>query len=231
MLRRFVYCVSAILICLNISCNFAVNNEVDEGVIEYNIIYPNIGENDILLEFLPNKMEFIFKNNSYRNNINAGMGLFQTSIINNKSENNIIQTVKLLNNKYASYLEPDDLLRNPNFQKLEIKLLDGKKMVAGYPCKIAQITVRGDSTWTYKAYYTDKIKIENPNRFTPFEKINGVLLDYQIVKYNTHMHFTASEVIAKKISVPFEEIEEGYEIVPSEKIGSEIKNIFAKLKQ
>lgn len=232
MFKRKAPFISVVLLVFSLSCNSKQENEkIEQGIIEFKIDYPTIAENDILLEFLPTQMEFIFKDNSYRNNIVAGMGLFSTSFINNQETKSITQTVKMLNNKYVSTLQTEDLINDPNFRNLEIEFLEDEKEIAGYNCKLARITVHGDSVWTYDAYYTKEIGIDYPNRLTPFDKIDGVLLDYQIIKYNTHMHFTAEEVIPKEINGQIERIDEGYETVTSEELGLEIKNIFAKLNQ
>lgn len=231
MFNKIGLCTFSVLVIWALSCtNNADKKQIDEGIIEYKISYPAISKDDIMLEFLPNKMEFLFKNGSYRNNIVAGMGLFSTSFINNKENNSITQTVKLLNIKYVSTLSPEDLVKDPDFQNLDIKFVEGEKIIAGYKCKIAEVTIHADSTWTYRTYYTNEISIKEPNKHTPFEAIDGVLMDYQLVKYNTLLHFTATEVIPKEINEPIAQIEEGYQIVTADQISNEIKNIFAKLK-
>ena len=49
-------------------------------------------------------------------------------------------------------------------------------------------------------YYTNDIGISHSNWYTPFREIEGVLLEYQVRKYNYEMRLTALEVIKEEIN-------------------------------
>lgn len=176
-------------------------------------------------------METTFRNDSYRSDIIAGMGLFKTSIICESGQDKLTHSVKMLNKKYASMLNQKELAKfNPDFQNIEITLNNEEKEIAGYHCKGATAKVLGDSTWTFKLFYTEEINIKAANAHTPFKAIDGVLMEYEIYSYNTRMQFVANNV--NQVEVTKEEIhlEEGYKMIDPEDLRSEIEAIFDKVK-
>ncbi|MBL4706843.1 MAG: DUF4412 domain-containing protein [Flavobacteriales bacterium] len=214
------------------SCeDFSFHNGIKEGRIEYSISYPDIPEDSYILDLMPKTMKTTFSNNNYRNDIIAGMGLFKTSIICHNNSDELIHSVKMLNKKYASKLTSEDLDKfNPEFNNIEIKLTDKKKEIAGYHCKNANITVIGDSTWTFELYYTEEIIIKNANIHTPFKSIKGVLMEYELTSYDMHMHFIVEKVIQEEVDLAKIELEDGYEMIAPSALKEQIESIFSKVR-
>jgi hypothetical protein len=219
--------------CLALSgCdNILFNSGVDQGIIKYKIDYPDIPKDDYMLDLMPKEMETIFADGEYRSDIIAGMGLFKTSVICNTDQEELIHSVKLLNKKYASNLSKADIKKlNPHYLSIDIKKTGKTKTIAGYECKEALVKMKGDTTWEFKLYYTDKIRIDQPNRHSPFAEIEGVLMEYEMINYDTHMHFVAQQVIEKEVKREDILLEEDYEMVSADKLNKEIEAIFAKVR-
>lgn len=211
--------------------DFSFHNGIDEGVIEYSISYPDIPSDSYILDLMPKKMQTSFKDDNFRSDIIAGMGLFKTSIISIEKDKELLHSVKMLNKKYASKLSSNDLIKlNPDFENIEIELIDERKEIAGYHCKAAEVKVLADSTWSFKLYYTNEIKIKNVNLHTPFKEINGVLMEYEVTSYDTHMHFIADKVIQKEVNESEIKLEEGYKMIAPLELKKEIESIFAKVR-
>lgn len=219
------------LLLLLFSCSEdAPYSGIDRGVIEYTISYPDIPKNNYMLDLMPKKMETSFYKGNFRSDIVAGMGLFKTSIICEEGRNELVHSVKMLNKKYASTLNFEQILDfNPSFKNIEITVLEEKKDIAGYTCQAASVKVLGDSSWSFTVYYTNEINMPNSNRHTPFKSIDGVLLQYDILSYDVHMIFTAQKVIPIEDSINVK-LEEGYEQVSPERLKKEIESIFATIK-
>jgi len=223
------------LLVLSFGCFDSVEKSkkgIAKGVIEYKIDYPQIPEGNYLLDLMPNKMETTFIDGNFRSDIVAGMGLFKTSIISEKENEKLVHSVKMLNKKYASKMGHEEIKRfNPNFSDIEITLKDEEKEIAGYLCKTAEVKVKGDSSWSFMVYYTREIDIPSINQHTPFNKIDGVLMQYDIVSYDTHMRFIAEKVIPNdELKAESIYLEEGYEAVSPARLKEEIESIFAKVK-
>lgn len=208
-----------------------IGSKIDEGVIHYRIEYPSIPEDNYMLDLMPKEMTTSFSDGDFRSDISAGMGLFRTSIIFNQDQKGLVHSLKLLNKKYASSLTSSEIaIVNPHFKEISVTKTGKKKEVAGLECKEMLVEMKGDSLWQFKLYYTDKIKIEHPNRFTPFESIEGVLMEYEMINYDTHMRFIAERIETKEVDQESLKLENDYEMVSANKINDEIKAIFAKVK-
>ncbi len=182
-----------------------------------------------MLDLMPKKMETSFEDNNYKTDIIAGMGLFKTSIIAKVGQENITHSVKMLNKKYASTLNHNDIEKiNPELYGTEFKETGEKKIIAGYKCK--EVIVLKDNVEKFKLYYTEEIEIENPNKSTPFERIPDVLMEYEMVNYDIQMHFIADEVFKKEITKEDLDIGEGYEMVSIDRLSKEMQSIFDKVK-
>ena len=211
------------------SCENPFTKDIKEGVIYYSIHYPSISEDNVMLDLMPKKMETTFKNNCYRSDIIAGMGLFKTSIIKGESQEELTHTVKMLNKKYASVLNNEELISmNPTLANITLEETGKRKKIAGYNCR--EVLVLRDGKEISKLYYTKDISIDKPNEITPFHEVPGVLMEYEIINYDTHMHFVVEEVIEKEIKSSDIILEEGYELVSPERLTKEIQAIFDKVK-
>lgn len=213
------------------SCeNISFQNGIKEGKIEYNISYPRISEDNVMLDMMPKKMRTTFSKNSYRSDIMAGMGLFKTSIICKEGDSTLIHSIKMLKDKYASKVSEADFDKlNPSFNNVKVKLNDEKKEIAGYHCKGADISILGDSTWGFKLFYTNEIKIKNANGHTPFKLIDGVLMEYELVTNNVHMRFEATKVIQEDIDPALIDLEDDYKMIPAAELQSEIDKLFSNI--
>jgi len=70
----------------------------------------------------------------------------------------------------------------------------------------------------YNIWYTDEIKVKNPNASTPFNGIEGVLMSFFFMMGPTEMHFTAETVYKKEISDKTFERRDNYTRVSREEI-------------
>jgi len=202
-------------------------NEKSEGIISYKISYHKMDKSNFMFEFMPKKMELIFKNDKYITNLSAGMGLFKTSFIIDKDKNEYSQLVKLVDKKYISTLKgkkiEESLALLPSFT---IESTDETKQILNYTCKKSIITINNGSDDAFSVFYTDQINIETPNWFNQFKEIGGVMLEYQYEKYDVCMRFTAEKIEFKKIDDSEFEIDKKYVALSKEDLDKEMQEIF-----
>ena len=169
---------------------------ISEGVIEYDITYPKMDPNDMMVGGLPNKAYLRFKNNNMVNDMSGMMGLISITYI-SKQDKSAAQTLTLFNNRYLADISSDDMKRiNADYvQKVE----EGKnsQTIAGFKCKEAIATLKNGEM--LHVYYTNEISISNPNWSNPFTKIDGVLMDFEMERYGLAMHLKAKKVLAEKV--------------------------------
>tara|TARA_B110000503_G_C7066827_1_gene379140 strand:- start:169 stop:885 length:717 start_codon:yes stop_codon:yes gene_type:complete len=228
--KSYLAIIVILALFLSACDNISFQNGITEGKIEYDISYPNIAEDNFMLDLMPKNMRTTFVKNNYRSDIIAGMGIFKTSIICTEGNDKLIHSIKMMRTKYASELSEEDFKKfNPAFNNVEVSLTDETKEIAGYQCKSADVKVLGDSAWTLKVFYTNEINIKNANSHTPFKTIKGVLMEYELLSNNILMRFTATEVIQEEVDPSVIALEADYKMVEPMKLKKEIEKLFANI--
>ena len=200
--------------------NFITTSAVDEGEIEYAI---KVVENRNALlsnDMLPSTMTMSFKDNNTCFSLSA-FGVFATDLISNYSTQTLTQTLKLMGKKYAVFATKDSL---KEFMKTEPTLIiehtDKTKTIAGYKCKHATCTFQNPDFPTFDVYYTEDIKIEEPNFYSQFSPIKGVMMEFNVFRYNVFMKLTATHVNSKSIDDEVFEGKKDFKIVSKKEMDS-----------
>lgn len=170
---------------------------VKEGVIEYDITYPKVDPNSMMVSGLPSKAFLRFKNDNMVNDMSGMMGLISITYISNQTTKKVAQTLTLINKKYVSDISPEEM------QKMNASYLSGiesgknTQVIAGLKCKEAIVKlVNGEEV---HVFYTNEIGIKNPNWSNPYSKIDGVMMDFTMERYGLAMHLKAKSVISQKV--------------------------------
>ena len=171
--------------------------DIAEGVIEYDITYPKLDPNSMMVSGMPNKAYLRFKDNNTSNDMSGMMGLISITYIANHTKQAVEQRLTLINKKYASTISPDDLKRLNDSYVSEVQEGSATQQIAGFTCKEAIVKLMDGKE--AKVYYTNEIGITNPNWSNPYSKIDGVLMDFQMERYGVAMHLKAKSVLAQKV--------------------------------
>ena len=211
-------------------CSDSVSNQT-EGVIEYGISYPKMDKDNFMRDFMPSKMKFSFKEDTYSNSFSAGMGMFKSSFICNKDDESFTQMVKLINKKYALTLSGDEISKSMSLKpSYSVEFTNDIKNIIGYNCNKAIVTVNNEAQDAFIVYYTDKINIETPNWCNEFIEIPGVMLEYQYEKYGVCMRFIAEKIKFKKIDEDEFSLPSEYKIISEPEMEKEMQEIFDSFK-
>jgi len=214
-----IFVVISFLICLLVGCDTIFHRNIDEGQIVFEITYPETEVGDVMASMLPSEMTLRFKDNKTAGELVAGMGIFQTSLIANPKTKIVHQLLKLMNQKYVLTSDSSGIKSlYSELPEMKITKTDETKEIAGYHCKKAIVIFEGDVKEEFNIFYTDKINIKNSNWCTPFLEIDGVLLEYEVRKYNYRMKLKAIEVIKEDVADSFFEIPNDYESISKEEM-------------
>ncbi|MBI4931177.1 MAG: hypothetical protein HY841_10475 [Bacteroidetes bacterium] len=190
---------------------------VTEGVIEFDITYPKMDPNSMMVQGLPDKAYLRFKNNDMSNDMSGMMGLISITYISKQSTKSVSQTLTLINKKYVSDISAEEMNKMNSDYISKVENGKNTQVIAGFKCKEAIVSLKNGET--INAFYTKDIGIANPNWSNPYCKIDGVLLDFQMERYGLAMHLKAKQVLAQKIDdsafdisgdhkkIPFPELE------------------------
>jgi hypothetical protein len=72
-------------------------------------------------------------------------------------------------------------------------------VICGFNCKNAEVTFLSNREKVYEIWYTNEIKVKNPNTATPFSQIDGVLMSFFFLLGPAELHFDAETVYKKQI--------------------------------
>lgn len=196
---RFSYSlfIAVIFAMTGYSCREKGGKFIDQGEIHYNIDYKgNIG---VPVELLPQNLVVSFKNNKI---LFAMSGVGKSGIMNlTNPEEGIFDTYfSLFYNKYYYAAKPGELY--PGFEGMDgmvISKTSKTSILCGYNCKNAEVTFPSDREKVFDIWYTNEIKIKNPNAATPFNQIEGVLMSFFFFLGPAELHFNAENVYPKNV--------------------------------
>lgn len=167
---------------------------IDEGIIEYDATA--VDPNNPMADLAPSKMLVKFKNHRSLAEMSAGMGLLTMSFVSDYDQKTITQLVKLLNKKYVSVANESQIDKEliTNSPKLKFQKTNETKIIAGYKCKKIIASYENNEQPPFDVYYTDDIELEHSNWGNEFKEIDGVLMEYQLKRYNLELRFTAKRI-------------------------------------
>ena len=180
-------------------CKHVDEKFLSEGRIEYSAAL--VDQSNSMASMAPSKMTIKFKENKSCVEMSAGMGLFSTSFVSNPEDKSLLQMVKLLNKKFWLMQDSNNINKENESYKFEIKPTKETKIIAGYKCEKAIVHIKDSEIDApdFVIYYTKDLNIHNPNFSNPFSKIDGVLMEYQMKKFGLEMKFVANKVIKESV--------------------------------
>lgn len=215
-----------ISVFLMTSCGSGSNNP-DQGVITYEITYPIPFEDKWLERLMPTKMEMQFKGEHLKTELSFAMGMIKIAYLSDQKKKELYELMKFMKKKNYSVRDQGEInLMMTDIPEHKITPGNATKMIAGYTCKNAIVEVHDDSTrYNFELWYTTELGGENFNWCSPFSPVNGVLMEYQIERFNVAMKFTAQNV--ELIEFPDEEfiIPDDYKEISFEKMRENIEQL------
>jgi hypothetical protein len=192
-----VLIIAVIISMTGYSCKKKGGKYLNQGEIHFNIDY--IGKIGVPREALPKNLIVSFKNDKILFEM-TGIGNSGILNLSNPVEGIFDTYFSLFNIKYYYAAEPGELF--PGFDAMrgmEINKTSKTSVICGFNCKNAEVTFPSDRKNIYDVWYTDEIKVKNPNAATPFNQIDGVLLSFFFIMGPSELHFDAETVYNKEI--------------------------------
>jgi hypothetical protein len=200
-----------------------------QGVIEFEITYPYYQGSGFMASMLPDKMIMTYKDGVYKSEVSKGKIFSSCFIIdcNKKTMTNLFHFgtknyYAVLNEKQTKKL----LLKEPVPQYLETN--DGDSL-AGFLCKKTVAYYEELEQPDVAIYSTTEIEIPDANWWTPFHKVDGVLLGYEVERFDFRMRFTAVKFTETEVDESEFKVPSQYKKVSIEKIEKELKEVFGTL--
>ena len=209
--QRILFFLLAMVVLYGCGDDAAFQKHITEGVIEYDVTYPELEDDNHMLEMLPDEMIMTFKEDKFKSELKTGAGIVEMTIIADEGERKLYNLVKLFSDRFVLELDEAGAHDFTNvIPPFQLKLLDGKDTIANALCKRILIDFGQAKSESYIFAFTDEIALKSPNWCTPYQDIEGVLLDYRVDNYGMNMRLRAKKIIPKEISDEVFEVDERY---------------------
>lgn len=193
--------------------------QVTEGRIIYDISYPDNTFDSVMRKNLPAECITYFSAEKMRMDIALGAGMINNILVDNvKQEVHVLTDVS--GNKTDYFSNRKDLEKqgvNPG--DYSIVTTDDERIVAGYKCHKAIATDKKGNTYT--AWFTNEIKVTNPNWNNQFSNVGGFLMEFSMLIGQMKLEMKARVVYPEKLEVEIFQVPAGYTLVS----GSDLKKI------
>jgi len=186
-----------VIITLITSCDSAQKEDKSQGIIHYKLTYLDSERENPIITLLPTTMDVKFKQQYLSNTLAGDMGLFTIRFIINGIEKTNTTLIAILGEKY-SYTAPmtDEI---PGFEKVfDLKLVNTHESTKYRQFFAKETTInyknKADKQVTKKIVFSDSLHINYASYFTPFKKIDGLLLQFETQFSGINMRFEVDNI-------------------------------------
>ncbi len=194
-----------------------------EGIITYKITYPDSKFTESQLAMFPKLVTVSVKGTKSRTQMQ--MNGMSTVEIKDYDEKTSVTLLDIMGQKMAIKKTSADIEKEMKSDATpSVQLTNETKVIAGYMCKKAIITINDDGKKSvFEAFFTEELGGNNVNFDNPiFKDIKGVMLEFSLRENEMNMLFTATSVDKKSISSKEFEIPSDYKPTTLD----EMKNMF-----
>lgn len=195
-----------------------------EGIVKYDVTFDNAANIPAEAAAMLKGSEIVIYIKGDKQRADANMMLQKTTSITDNKNKTVITLMDVMGQKYLIQMSEDEVKKElANGPETEIKPLEGTKMIAGYTCKKAQVTIKKNGAYEMNStvYYTEEIP---SSKLKPVYKgLNGCPLEYSVNANGINMKFTAKSISKESISDgTFEPVCEGYTKIKAEDLQKQL---------
>lgn len=208
MKKIIVAAAFAALSVLNVS---AQKGNSFEGTIAYSISFEGSGLPPEALTML-NGAESVTYIKGDKRRVDMNMAIQSTTAIMDTKAKQIVTLMDIMGQKYLIRMNEADLKKEEEkAPETSIKYLDETKMIAGYSCKKAEVTVKNKEgkEEVVNVYYTNEIPTSDMK--SAYKGLKGFPMEYAMNQGGIKMSFTTKSVSKEPVAdSKFEIPKEGY---------------------
>lgn len=195
----------------------AFEKHITEGVIEFDVSYPEMDSNNLMLEMLPDKMVLSFKDDRYKSELKTAGGIVEMAVISDASNQRLYNMIKLFSDRYVLALDHDGAKELTDvLPPFSIKPVSESVAIADAQCSRVTLDFDDPNKENYEFFFTEEIELKDPNWFTPYPEIKGVLLDYRVDSYGMHMRLKATKIIPQEVDTNIFHVSDNFKTLNKE---------------
>ncbi|HKL71506.1 MAG TPA: hypothetical protein VJ855_02525 [Marinilabiliaceae bacterium] len=215
--------------CVDSKKSAELADTIDEGVIEYSIVWPKSFMDAGFSFILPKKATMWFTPENQRYAANGAMDLFSLQLIKSSENDTLFTLFEAISQKIYTFTIPNQELswmRMKEDWRIVI-IEDSTKLIHNLECAKALLFEPNAIGPSATVWFTKRISAKKLYSNTFLEQIPGVIMEVT-GNFNTH-YFTirANSIVEKEIPANwFLTPPAGYQLVRKEEIEERLKNIF-----
>ena len=206
-MKKTILALSLSLLCvMNVN---AQNKTNFEGVIIFSISFEGSGLPPEAAAMLKGAETVIYIK-ADKQRVDMTMPMQSTSTFTDNKSKNSVTLMDIMGKKYLIKMNEAEIKKEQETApEIIINNTDETKIIAGYKCKKAEITVKSGGEKMINVFYTEEIPT---NETKPvFNGLKGVPLEYSVTQGGMEMKFTAKSITKESVSdSKFEIPKEGY---------------------
>jgi GLPGLI family protein len=205
------YLPLTLLVILLVDCNRGKRPGLTEGRIDFKITYEQQEIGGYSASLLPSKMTMEFRDNMVKNTIQGGMGFFNLVNVSDLNNYQFITYLKFIDKKYifkGDKNEPPCCFGL--MDGMDIEFTRQTKEIIGFDCRKAIASFPDGDIESFDIWYTEELQLNKPNGNSPFQKIPGVLLEFNTIMGNANMHMVAKSCDVTRIPARIFELPKNY---------------------
>ncbi len=205
------YLALTLLATIFLGCSRKKGTGMTEGRIEFQITYQQQEIGGFSASLLPAKMIMEFRDNMVKNTIQGGMGFFNLVNVSDLNNYQFVTYLKFIDKKYIFKWDKNE---TPCcfglMDEMNIEFTGETKEIIGLACKNAIASFPDGGIESFDIWYTDELQLHKPNGNSPFQKIPGVLLEFNTILGNANMHMVAMRFDGTRIPARIFDLPKNY---------------------
>lgn len=182
-----------------------------QGTVVYGMEYIELpAQMEGMEAMLPKEMTMMIKGDRTRVDQALGMGMRQSSIIDTKNKT-MVMLMDMMGQKMKVQMDLDEMEQKEKSKgkksDVKIEYVDEQKTIAGFKCKKALVTSKGDEN-SIEVYYTEDLPSSASREF---EGLKGFPLEFGKADAGMSIKITATQVDRSKVDDSNFDIPEGYQ--------------------
>ncbi len=214
--------VFSLFVLMIIAAGFAGQLQAQKdfnGIVTYKVNIDSETMDPQMAAMLPKFIKVYYRDDKSRTEMN--MPMFSVVTIKDGTEKTLTHLIDAQGNKSAKVQDYAEIKEQfPKDMQVDVREVDETKEIAGIECKKAVITIKeGDKKERMNVYYAPDLGNTNLNFDNIiFQKVPGMLMQFEMNDAGVNMELVASEVQKKRVSKKMFEIPKEYEIAPQAEV-------------
>jgi GLPGLI family protein len=219
MKRTICLSISTFIILVLASTGLMAGGKSFEGIITYKISYPDNKFTESQQAMFPTMLTVSIKGSNSKTEIKTQMG-DQIEITDYVAKTKVA-LIDMMGQKYAVRSTAEEIEKeNAKEPPATVEITSETKVIAGYTCKKAIVTVNDDGVVSkYNVYFTNELGPKAANFDNPLYKdIDGVMLEFSMKTPQFTMVFSATSVEKKNLTAKEFEVPSDFTVITKEEL-------------